>query len=146
MTMDFFTKDFDINKFAPLYKEDSNMINKSQISASKGEEIFSKGDINILFQNDQNLKNELLESLGNKKSKEKDEEEEINEANNKDKMTVEELYKKYSKKYEMKLNSNDDKKDNIDILNESRKKIRKLNENSKEITINLTLYPFFGFI
>ena len=46
----------------------------------------------------------------------------------------------------MKLNSNDDKKDNIDILNESRKKIRKLNENSKEITINITFYPFFGFI
>ena len=127
MSMDFFTKDFDINKYAPLYKEDSNMINKNQFSASKSEEIFSKGDINILFQNDQNLKNELLESFGNKKSKEKDEDNEyMNEVNNKDKMTVEELYEKYSKNYDMKLNSNDDKNDNIDILNESRKKIRKL--------------------
>ena len=147
MTMDFFTKDFDINKFAPLYKEDSNMLNKNQFSSSKSEEIFSKGDINILFQNDQALKNQLLESFGNKKSKEKDEDdEEINDDNTKDKITVEELYKKYAKKYEIKLNSNDDKNDNIDIVNESRRKIRKLNENSKEITLNITLYPFFGFI
>ena len=34
MTMDFFTKDFDINKYAPLYKEDFNAIN-NRISSKR---------------------------------------------------------------------------------------------------------------
>ena len=54
ITMDIFKEDFDINKFAPLYKEDSKMINRNYLSSSKNEEIFSEGEINILFQNDQN--------------------------------------------------------------------------------------------
>ena len=149
ITMDLFKEDFNVNKYAPLYKEDSKMINKNNLVSNKSEEIFSKGDINILFQNDQTLKNKLLESF-NKKGKEKDveeeEDEEMNEDNNKDKISVEELYSKYSKIFDMKLNNKDDKNDNIDILNESRKKIRKLNDNSKEISLNITFYPFFGFI
>ena len=149
MTMDFFKEDFNINNYSPLYKEDSKMINKNRLSSNKSEEIFSEGDINILFQNDQNLKNKLLESF-NKKGKEKDveeeEDEEMKEEINKGKISVEELYNKNSKIFDMKLNSFDDKKDNIDILNDSRKKIRKLNDNSKEISLNITFYPFFGFI
>ena len=147
ITMDIFKEDFDINKFAPLYKEDSKMINRNYLSSSKNEEIFSEGEINILFQNDQNLKKELLESKIHKKnSKEEDEEEEINEDNNKDKISVEELYKTYSKIYDMKLNSFEDKTNNLDIINESRKKIRKLNDNSKEISLNIIFYPFFGYL
>ena len=149
ITMDFFKEDFNINNYLPLYKEDSKMINKSSgLSGNKCEEIFSKGDIDILFQNDQNLKNKLLESF-NKKGKEKEieeEDEEMNEEINKDKISVEELYSKYSKIFDMKLNALNDKKDNIDILNDSRKKIRKLNDNSKEISLNITFYPFLGFL
>ena len=148
ITMDFFKKDFDINKYAPLYKEDSSMINnKNSMGQKKEEEVFSKNDIDILFQNDQSLKKELLEGLDNKKNKGKDEEDyedEINDVYNKDKISVDDLYKKYSKNYDMKLNYSND--NNIDIIGESRKKIRKLNENSKEISLNITLYPFFGYL
>ena len=145
LTMDFFKEDFDINKFAPLYKEDSNLVNKNYMSSNKSEEIFSQGEINILFQNDQNLKKELLESLNNKKNS-KEEDEDINEESNKDKLSVEDLYKKNSKIFDMKLNASEDKTDNLDIINESRKKIRKLNDNSKEIWLNITFYPFFGYL
>ena len=146
MTMDFFQKDFDINKYAPLYKEDSNSINnKNPLGHGKSEEIFSKGDIDILFHNDQNLKKKLYESLENKnnRSKEEEEDDDMNDINNKGEISVEEVYKKYSKNYDMKLNGSDD---TTDIINNPRKKIRKLNDNSKEISINITFYPFFGFM
>ena len=150
MTMDFFKEDFDINKYTPLYKEDTNMINKNIIGSKSSEEIFSKGDINILFQNDQTLKNELLESFANKNSNDKEEEddEEMKE-DNKDKISVEEIYKKYSKNFDMKINLLNDKNernDDIDIINEPRQKIRKLNDNSKEISLKISFYPFFAFI
>ena len=146
MTLDFFKEDFDINKYAPLYKEDSNRDNnKNPLGSSKTEELFSKNDIDILFHNDKKLKNELLESLVNKrsKSKEEDEDDEMNDFNNKGQISVEEVYKKYSKNYDMKLNASND---NTEIVNDPRKKIRKLNDNSKEITINIIFYPFFGFM
>ena len=146
MTMDFFKKDFDISKYAPLYKEDSNSINnKNPLGHGKSEEIFSKDDIDILFHNDQNLKKKLYESFENKnnKSKEEDEDDDMNDINNKSQISVEEVYKKYSKNYDMKLNASDD---TTDIINNPRKKIRKLNDNSKEISINITFYPFFGFM
>ena len=111
MTLDFFKEDFDINKYAPLYKEDSNRDNnKNPLGSSKTEELFSKNDIDILFHNDKKLKNELLESLVNKrsKSKEEDEDDEMNDFNNKGQISVEEVYKKYSKNYDMKLNASND--------------------------------------
>jgi len=40
ITMDFFKKDFDINKYAPLYKEDSSMINNKNSMGQKKEECF----------------------------------------------------------------------------------------------------------
>ena len=148
MTMDFFKENFDINKYKPLYKEDTNMINKNTSVSKNSEEFFSKGDINILFQNDQTLKNELLESFANKNnnSKELEDDDEEMKENNKDKICVEEIYKIYSKDFDTKLTLLNDKNDNIDIFNESRKKIRKLNDNSKEIAVNITFYPFFSFI
>ena len=141
MTMDFFKEDFDISKYAPLYKEDLNMIHSKNSMASKGEEVFSKSEINILFQNDQNLKKELLEGS---KLKDEEEDDEMNEDNNKDKITVEDLYKKFSKNFDMKLNSSEDK--DIDIIHDSRKKLRKLNDNSIEISTDITFYPFFGYM
>ena len=151
MTMDFFKEDFDINKYAPLYKEDTNKMNKNNIVSSKSEEIFTKDDINILFQNNQNLKDELLKSFDKRKKDSKEEEDnddsdEMKEDNNKGKLTVQELYLKYSKNKDMNLNLSKNKDDNLDSLNESRKKIRKLNDNSKEISLNITMYPFLGFI
>ena len=52
MTMDFFTEDFNMNQYAPLYKEDSNAkIGRSISGTSKNEDnIFTKGEIDILFQ------------------------------------------------------------------------------------------------
>ena len=87
MTMDFFKENFDINKYKPLYKEDTNMINKNTSVSKNSEEFFSKGDINILFQNDQTLKNELLESFANKNnnSKELEDDDEEMKENNKNK-------------------------------------------------------------
>ena len=148
MTMDFFDENFDINKYAPLYKEESNIPNnKNPLVSNKSEELFSKGDIDILFQNNPNLKNEILESFVDKNSKSKDleenEDDDINGDKNKNKLSVDELYKKYSKIYDMKLNLSED--DN-EVFKSPRKKMRKLNDNSKEISINITLYPFFGFI
>ena len=150
MTMDFFDENFDINKYAPLYKEESNILNnKNLLVSNKSEEIFSKGDIDILFQNNPNLKNEILESFVDKNSKSKEieenEDDDMNGDTNKTKISVDELYKKYSKIYDMKLNLSDDDNDN-DVFKSPRKKMRKLNDNSKEISINITLYPFFGFI
>ena len=148
MTMDFFDENFDINKYAPLYKEESNIPNnKNPLVSNKSEELFSKGDIDILFQNNPNLKNEILESFVDKNSKSKDleenEDDDMNGDKNKNKLSVDELYKKYSKIYDMKLNLSED--DN-EVFKSPRKKMRKLNDNSKEISINITLYPFFGFI
>ena len=69
MTMDFFTEDFNMNQYAPLYKEDSNAkIGRSISGTSKNEDnIFTKGEIDILFQNDKKLKKQLLESCDVKK-------------------------------------------------------------------------------
>ena len=101
MTMDFFTKDFDINKCAPLYKEDFNAINNLN-SSSKSEELFSKGEFDILFQNDPNLKNELFVTKSDKsKEGEMELEEDINEIKNKNKISVKDFYKKNSKIFEM---------------------------------------------
>jgi hypothetical protein len=44
----------------------------------------------------------------------------------------------------MKLNTSEDI--DIDTIHDSRKKIRKLNDNSKEISVNITFYPFFGYM
>ena len=146
MTMDFFKEDFDINKYIPLYKEDSNALaNKISMSSGKSDEIFTKGEIDILFQNNPNIKNELY-GIKNDKNNSNDElqEEELNEINNKDKISVEEVYKKNSKIFETKFN--EENEDSIDIMNESRKKIRKLNDNSNEISIKITLFPFMGFM
>ena len=144
MTMDFFKKDFDINKYAPLYKEDSNAIN-DKMNSGKTEEIFSKNEINILFQNDPKLKNELFGIKNEKnKSNEMEEEEESNEINNKDKISVEELYKKNSKDLDM--NFSKVKIEDEIIIDESRKKMRKLNDKSKEMTTKISLFPFLGFM
>ena len=143
MTMDFFTKDFDINKYAPLYKEDFNAIN-NRISSNKSEEIFSKGEIEILFQNDPNLKNELFATKNDKSnSGEMELEEDINEIKKKNKISVEELYKKNSKNFEMYLTNDNEEED---FFNLSRKKIKKIDENSKELTIKINFFPFLGFI
>ena len=144
MNMDFFTKDFDINKFAPLYKEDSNAIN-NKLNNDKTEEIFKKGEIDILFQNDPKLKNELF-GMKNEKSKsnEMEEEEEINYLNNKDKITFDELFKENAKIFDMKLAK--EIRDFDTMLDDSRKKIRKLNDDSKEMSIKINFFPFFGFI
>ena len=144
MNMDFFTKEFDINKFAPLYKEDSNAIN-NKLNNDKTEEIFKKGEIDILFQNDPKLKNELF-GMKNEKSKsnEMEEEEEINYLNNKDKITFDELFKENAKIFDMKLAK--EIRDFDTMLDDSRKKIRKLNDDSKEMSIKINFFPFFGFI
>ena len=146
MTMDFFTKDFDINKYAPLYKEDSNAKN-NKITSSKSEEIFSKNEIDILFQNDPNLKNELYGAKNEKnKSAQMDleMEEEINDIN-KNKISVEELYKNNSKNFDMKFSEEKKFKDD-NMIDLSRKKIRKLDENSKEMTTKISFFPFVGYI
>ena len=142
MTMDFFKEDFDINKYAPLYKEDLNKKNKNNIVSSKSDDLLTEDQVNLLFQNNPNLKDELFK----KNSKEEDDDsEEMKEDNNKG-LKVDELYLKYSKKKDMKLNLSNNKDDNFDDLNNSRKKIRKLNDNSKEISLNITFYPFLQFI
>ena len=143
MTMDCFKKNFDINKYAPLYKEDSNAIH-NKMSSSKSEEIFSKSEINILFQNDPKLKNELFGIKDEKSKSNEMEVEEFNEIKDKDKISVEEFYKKNSQNFDMKL-ANEKEDDDI-LFNDSRKKIRKLNDNSKEMTIKISLFPFLGFI
>ena len=144
MTMDFFTNDFDINKYAPLYKEDFNAINNKNTS-NKSEELFSKREFDILFQNDPNLKNELFVTKNDKnKSGEMDIEEDINEINNKNKISVEELYKNNSKNFEMLLTNDDN--DTDDFFSPSRKKMKKLDENSKELTIKINFFPFLGFM
>ena len=144
MTMDFFTNDFDINKYAPLYKEDFNAINNKNTS-NKSEELFSKREFDILFQNDPNLKNELFATKNDKnKSGEMDIEEDINEINNKNKISVEELYKNNSKNFEMLLTNDDNDID--DFFSPSRIKMKKLDEKNKELTIKINFFPFLGFM
>ena len=143
LTINLFKKDFDINKYAPLYKEDSNAVN-NKMASSKTEEFFSKSDINILFQNDPNLKNELF-GIKNEKSKSKEMDiDDFNESRDKNKIPVEELYKKNSQELDMKF-SNDNREEDL-MLDESSRKMRKLNNNSKEIIVKINLFPFLGFI
>ena len=143
MTMDFFTKDFDINKCAPLYKEDFNAINNLN-SSSKSEELFSKGEFDILFQNDPNLKNELFVTKSDKsKEGEMELEEDINEIKNKNKISVKDFYKKNSKIFEMfskKIGDDDN------FFNTARKKMKKKDENTKELTTQINFFPFLGFM
>ena len=142
MTTDFFKKDFDINKYAPLYKEDSNAMN-NKLNSDKIEEVYSKNDINILFQNNPDIKNELF-GIKNESNKNEEVEEEINDLNIKDKISVEEFYKKNTHSLDMKLSKEKDEDDLF--IDESRKKIRKLNDNSKELTIKMNIFPFLGFM
>ena len=140
LTINLFKKDFDINKYAPLYKEDSNAIN-NKMSSSKSEEIiFSKSEINILFPNESKLKNELLGIKDEKNKSNEMEEEEFNDLKDKDKIPVEEFYKSHYQNFDMKF-SNEKEEDDI-LIDESRKKIRKLNETSININNGGISYPY----
>ena len=105
MTMDFFKEDFDINKYIPLYKEDSNALNNKMSSSSgKLEEYFPKGELDIILYNNDNIKNELYGIKNDKNKSGNDmEEEDFNEIDNKNKISVEDVYKTNSKIFEMKF-------------------------------------------
>ena len=146
MTMDFFKEDFDINKYIPLYKEDSNALNNKMSSSSgKLEEYFPKGELDIILYNNDNIKNELYGIKNDKNKSGNDmEEEDFNEIDNKNKISVEDVYKTNSKIFEMKFT--DENGEEVDEISESRKKIRKLNGNLKEMTIKFSFFPFLGFM
>ena len=145
MTMDIFDSNFDIEKYASLYRAESNIISKNPSNE------FSKREIDLLFHNDPKLKSEMYEGFVNKKS--------LNNSNSNpddlipmkddNKITVDEIYKKSSSDLNMKFGSSNDNNDNNDIIekcSEPRKKIRKLNNSNKEISINISLYPFYNYI
>ena len=145
MTMDIFDSNFDINKYASLFRAESNLVSKNQPTE------FNRREIDLLFHNDPKLKSEMIEGFVNKKTLTNSFNSNFDDlitTKEDNKIQVDEIYKKSSSDLNMKFgnNNNNDTNNVIEKLTEPRKKVRKLNNKDKEISVNISLYPFFNYI